>query len=258
MSDLFDAYTWACFEPRLRVCGVHSRQAMPVAAALRSAFEAQHPRELEQVLAQPHGFDGRRAALKHWSHSPGQLRLHTGERSYTASRLMARLIQDSGALPYSAQPDPAWSWGIALASLVLLPGRKVLAGKRAGHLRSAPGRWATVFTEVLEPSDISPLGMDAALSRLAAEELAPLQQLGRHHFVGLIHLSVSRQWILVAVLDLREVPPSRLDRALAELAPDQETVDWATLALGQAHRPMGLDVIGMRLARDVQARLAAP
>jgi hypothetical protein len=171
---------------------------------------------------------------------------------------MARLIQESGAPPYSAQPDPAWSWGIALASLVLLPGRKVLAGKRAEHLRAAPGRWAAVFTEVLEPTDISPLGMNAALARLAAEELAPLQHLGRHQFVGLIHLSLSRQWILVAVMDLREVPLSGLDRALAELAPDQETVAWATLALGQERRPAGLDVIGLRLARDVHARLAAP
>jgi hypothetical protein len=71
-------------------------------------------------------------------------------------------------------------------------------------------------------------------------------------------LSASRQWVLVAVLVLREVPRSSLDRALAELVPDEETVAWATLALGQERRPAGLDVIGMRLARDVQARLAAP
>lgn len=258
MSDSFEAYTWACFEPQLRVCGFHSAQEMPMAPALRPAFETQHARELAQVLAQPQGFDGRRAALTRWAHRPGQLQLHTGERGYTASRLMARLIQAHGGPPCGAQPDPAWSWGIALASLVLLPDQRVLVGRRAEHLRSAPGRWAAVFTEVLEPADMAPAGMEPVLARLVAEELAPLQGLGPHHFVGLIHLTLSRQWILVAALDLRDVPAAPLAAALAALAPDHETVDWATQAL-DPDAPQAPDgVVGLHLARDLHVRLSAP
>jgi hypothetical protein len=258
VSDLFEQFTWACFQPHLRVSGLHSQEALPIAAALRAGFEARHPEVLEQVLALPQGFDGRRAALKSWAHRPGELHLHTGERTYSESLTLAQLIREQDLPPPATQPDPAWSWGLALASLVLLPQRRVLVGRRAEHLRAAPGRWAAVFTEVLEPADIAPAGMEPALARLAAEELAPLQHLGSHHFVGLIHLTLSRQWIVVAALDLREVPGARLEPALAALAPDHETVDWATQPLDAGAAPAHAGVIGMRLARDVHARLCTP
>jgi hypothetical protein len=255
LSDLFTPYTWACFEPRLRVRGVHSPEKLPIAPPLRAAFEAGHPRVLEEVLARPEGFDGRRAALTRWEHHPGELQLRTGERSYTEGLVLGRLIRERRRPPPDAAPDPAWSWGTTLATLVLLPERRVLVGQRSEQLQSAPGRWAAVFTEVLEPADIDPLGMRAVLDRLVAEELAPLRQLGRHEFVGLLRLAGNWEWILVAVLDLRGLCAAALAQALARLVPDDETVAWDTLPLDEAGDDRAGDVIGLQLARDVQARL---
>jgi hypothetical protein len=258
VSDPFEPFAWACFEPRLQVSGLHSPEPMPIAPDLQAEFGIRHPQLLETVLARPGGFDGRRAALKHWTRRPGELRLRTGERSYTEGLVMARLIRERNVPPPSAVAAAGWSWGTTLASLVLLPGQRILVGRRAEQLQSAPGRWAAVFTEVLEPPDISPRGMQTVLARLAAEELAPLQHLGRHHFVGLLRLAINWEWVLVAVLDLREVPGSRLSHALATLAPDAETVAWDSLPLGEAGDAENAGVIGMRLARDVHARLRAP
>ena len=257
MSDAFEPFSWACFEPQLQVSGIHSAGPMPIAPELQAGFGLRHPQVLEAVLARPGGFDGRRAALKHWTRRPGELRLCTGERSYTEGLVMARLIRERKVPPPSAETAAGWSWGTTLASLVLLPGQRILVGRRAEQLQSAPGRWAAVFTEVLEPPDISLQGMQSVLARLAAEELAALQHLGRHDFVGLLRLAINWEWVLVAVLDLREVPGSRLNQALAALAPDAETVAWDSLPLGEAGDAENAGVVGMRLVREVHARLRA-
>ncbi len=271
-SSSFSPFVWVVFNPEgLFVRGTHSGKRLPVDAC----FAVEHPRVWEEVrqrvLSTPGGFDGERAVLLEWGlagrdRRTGQQELvfNTGFRTYSEGTALKKMVaqtlaqaslsSDAVATPPS-QPSEGWSWGSSLTTVVLLPGERVLLGQRAAHLQANPGRWACVFTEVLEPADVSPWGLEDLLERLTQEELPAFQELGEHRFVGLLFLPRSYTWTLVSVLDLRMHSREEIDAAMSHLAPDNETQAWGSLPLSELVAPVPSDVEGFELAQDVARRL---
>lgn len=276
MMSLFHPVQWLAFDPRgLVVRGIHQPGAMPVHPRYEKGFDAVWADVRERVLRAPGGFDGQRAALVHWELEPGRgtrpacLSLETGFRPYSQGTALKQLIAEDGhwdtevlaSIADLQQPQPGLSWGSSLTSVVLLPHGKVLAGLRSSHLQASPGAWSCVFTEILEPDDVSPWNMDDLLERLVREELPLLTGKGTHRFVGLMLLPQSYTWSLVSVLDLRAQPAHEMDALLAQMAPDEETQAWASLPLqsmpglieGGAAEPG--PVQGLELAHELSTRL---
>lgn len=256
MRDPFKSFEWLCFGRRLQVLGHHNSDPLPVATSLREGFASRHSALLAKVLARPGGFDGQRAALVHWRLEGSRLSLETAQRSYTEGSTLKQLcLEYPDQVPLGLQPVEGWSWGSSLATVVLLPGNRILTGRRSRNMAAAPGRWSVLFTEVLEPGDVRPLGMGTLLSRLVEEELPTLSAFGAGRYVGLARTLPDYCWMLVAVLDLRSIDAADgLEDALAALKPDDETEAWAalgvdSLALGSL-MPLGLDLV-----RDLVQRL---
>lgn len=277
MPSSFYPVHWLVLDPAgLSVRGQHHPETLPVHPRLQDAFDAQWPQVLQRVLATPGGFDGKRAALVHWQFDPAgrgrpaQLSLTTGFRTYTQGTTLKKLMAQDAlwsedfpqGLPPGLQPEPSLSWGSSLTTVVLLPNGRVLAGQRGQHMQANPGRWACVFTEILEPDDVSPWGMNDLLERLVEEELPLLLGRGLHRYVGLMLIPRSYTWTLVSVLDLRAEPADELDALLLRMKPDAETQAWASLALqglpGLAEGALADDAVveGLELARELSLRLS--
>ncbi len=272
-SSAFFPFRWLAFDPAgFCVRGVHHGESLAVSQRLTPAFRQKWPLTRQQVLNTPGGFEGERAALLSWEVAGRDprtrqpvLRLQTGYRTYSEGLALKRLVAEQGSCarvepPFGdEQPLPGESWGSSLSCVVLLPQGRVLAGKRSSTLQSNPNRWSCVFTEVLEPSDVSPWGMEDVLDRLVAEELRSLKDLAheRHQFVGLLLVPHSYTWTLVSVIDLREEPAEAVDKAVGELAPDAETSAWGSVPLtDMAQGAFSPDLDGLDLARDVVQRMA--
>lgn len=209
MHSSFYPVHWLVFNAAgLIVQGVHTPHVLPVHPRLQSDFYALLPKVKSHILALPGGFDGPCAALTSWAytpmpnHGPARLSITTGFRTYSQSNALKQLITKDAQwkqqrtlwLPNELQPDAACSWGSSLTTVVVLPGNRVLAGKRSANLQTNPSRWSCLFTEILEPSDIAPDSMDGLLARLIQEELPLFQNLGSHQFVGLMLVPECYTW----------------------------------------------------------------
>lgn len=277
MYTPFYPFHWLAFEPTaLCVHGRHFPESLPVHPRLQSRFTKQLPHIYKRIIDTPGGFDGDCAALLHWEYQdagagrPAQLQIATGYRLYTHGHTLKTVLLEQAntagpntflatQLNGALQPIAGMSWGSSLTTVVLLPNNQVLMGQRSPHMQTNPLLWSCLFTEALEPSDIHASNMDNVLARLAHEELACLQTLGTHRFVGLVLLPLSYTWTLVSVMDLRSVPMWQLTIALAELQPDAETQAWSahTLAtLPGLLTPDTRDLLGLALAQNIVDRLS--
>lgn len=255
--------------------GMHFPEALPIHPRLSAAFRCKWPIIKETILNTPGGFEGDCASLLHWHFEvahrdrPACLRIATGYRPYSQGHTLKTVLLDSmheaapnALLSYnpaaSVQPVPGLSWGSSLTTLVLLPGNRALTGLRSKNMQTNPELWACLFTEALEPRDVSGVSMAPLLDRLVLEELGTLGALGQHHFVGLAFLPESYSWTLVSVLDLRKANTLALAAALDRLVPDNETQQWGqypldTPELFNASNPP--ELLGLSLAQDIVSRL---
>lgn len=222
----------------LSVTGVHQATPAPLHQLLIPGFD-QRAREVQHaVLSKPGGFNGPRAVLTSFRADSTHLYLETQDRTYVEGlvlRQSLRLARERGLLRISDAdlklPDPSLSWGLSLSSYVLLPHGFALCAQRSPLMTVAPGLWTMSHSEVVEPDDISEDDMLPLLHRLVAEEAPALQGLGLAKFVGLAVRPLTYAWQLVAVIDLRNVAPSVLASALANLRPDLETSAWSVVPL---------------------------
>ena len=232
---LHDPLRLVLLEPKgLLVSGFHNPTGAPLPLANRTALLREHRAIRAKVLARPGGFDGARAVLIGWERSQNYLYLQTQYRSYSEGLMLRKHVEANtrflaDVLLTNPQPVPELSWCTTLATYVLLPGDRVLAGKRSAHLQTAPNVRTCSITEIIEPSDVSG-DMSPVLDRLVQEELPELAGLGRHYFVGLGIRTESGAWYLLAVLDLRE-SGAAADAVVARLKPDNETQSRHTYSL---------------------------
>lgn len=234
-----DPLTFLVLNPAgMPVRGHHKTASAEVHPLLADDFAQRHATWRDKVLAGPAGFDSARAVLQSFHYEGGTLNLRTAYRSYSeglALRDSLRHSREHGllTLPSSGvlQPCPELSWGMSLTCYILLPQNYALCAQRDPRLISQPGLWTCSHTEIMEPSDIDPVDMQALLERLVTEELPPLAGLGTKRFVGLSVRKNSYVWQLVAVVDLRLVEPEVLVSALLALRPDAETAAWSVCPL---------------------------
>lgn len=268
MHSSFHPVHWLVFNAvGLLVQGVHTPDVLSVHPRLQSDFDAFLPAVRSRVLARTGGFDGPCAALTSWAYTsvptsgPARLSITTGMRTYCQSNTLKQLMvkdvlwaqQRSLWLPNGIQPDATCSWGSSLTTVVLLPGNSILVGKRSDNLQTNPSKWSCLFTEILEPSDVTLSSMEPLLDRLVQEELPFFKKLGLHRFVGLMLVPECYTWTLVSVLDLRALPIEPLDAMLATLSPDEETQAWTRVMLHPVLDEMGDSniIIGLALARSI-------
>lgn len=230
-----DALNIVSFNPRgFEVSGRHDTRTAPRDPAYDALFALNQARWLQKIADNPQSFNGHRAVLTSHETTGHKLHLNTQYRTYADGRALKDTLQEAlGASSSNVlqavhpQPNTEWSWGFSLLVFVMLPGGGVLANQRSLSMLASPGAWSSGFTEIIEPQDIQPDGMQELLTRLISEELPCLQGLGVAKFVGLGVRPASYTWQLLAVLDLRTVPGVK--HALSALTPDQETAAWGVV-----------------------------
>lgn len=237
-----DPLTYIVLAPAgMLVRGQHDPASPAILPLLADDVARRHADWRAKVLARPGGFDGERAVLTGFHHEEGALSLATAYRSYTEglalrdslreARADGRIVLDESG---DMRPDARMSWGMSLTTYALLPHDYVLCAERDPNLISLPGLWTCSHTEIIEPADIDPVGMQRLLSRLVDEEMPALAGMGDLKFVGLSLRKNSYVWQLVSVIDLRGVGLDVLAPALLALQPDAETVAWSVCALEPA------------------------
>lgn len=252
-------YTWLAFASNgFELKGHHCPEPLPVAAQFEEQVLARTERVKERVLAKPGGFDGPRAVIYNWSADAGELTLRTGYRSYCQGLALKEVIAEqstaAGVRQACGRLYPALLWGSALACVVLLPQGRILLGQRSPYLAVRPGEWTCWMTEVLEPNDIREEGMAGLPERLLREELPAFAGLADARIHGLL-VKDNHTTQLVGVLDLRPAAHAEVARALAALAPDAETVNWAWPTLAEAVAQCSSE--DAALLADVARRLGA-
>lgn len=272
MNCSFYPFHWLFFDARgVLVNGEHAHTQLPIHRAIQADFDELLPSNRARILASPNGFEGPCAPLLQWTPAKknedmARLVIKTGFRPYTHSNTLKRLLASSRAWEHTQsstfvahetlQPLPSLSWGFSLTTVVLLSRNRILMGQRGANMDASPGRWSAVFTEIIEPKDISLSSMEPLLHRLVQEELPAFVNAGTHRFVGLLLLPESYTWTLVSVLDLRDVDGEHIETLVASLAPDEETQAWYTHDLNMPLEPSMLpNTQGLALVRDIVYRL---
>lgn len=249
LSDELKILAWA---PESLFYGVHIAHPLPVHAQIAEQVAAKRLAVLSELAINPAGFDGDRACITHWEHTKKGLYIESAWRSYSqgiAIRETYKEKMNQGiqlANPLNNQPDPHLSWGSTYTSVVLLPDNMVLAGLRSPHMVTNGNVWSVVFTEILEPSDISIDGMHQLPLRLVQEEMPELLKYGTPKLVGLGIREYSYTWQLIGVLDLRAADKSIFE-TIAALPADEETIAWKAVDIMDSQ--VTQNILGNELAK---------
>lgn len=228
----------------LRISSSHIHAPAPISAALQQ----QHALHWARWRVKVKGQDNLRAVLTRLEQSSdGAIVLHTAERTYSEARALADAIDDRALQPAgsphtpasppvgeaatplqqaASQLDPGESWGLSALLFVYLPGDTILCSRRGPRLHVFPNLWTCEHTEIIEPADVVANRVSLVFRRVLQEELPCLAGFGSPRPVALGVRQIARNWQLVGVLDLSDLPMAALHSALVQLPLNEETAAW--------------------------------